>query len=250
RGFDASFINPIIFYRAVEFSSSSKSGNALLGLTSKYKFSNQIQLYGQFLLDEFSIADMKAGDQSWKNKFGYQLGAKYFDAFNIDNLLLQLEYNHVRPYVYAHSNPLTNYAHSNQSMGHQWGGNFKEFIAVARYFKGRWFADAKLTYGKRGLDFDTEENSFNYGGNIYKNYGEGRPFDTGVKTGQGNETTILIADLQAGYLVNPATNLKFFAGLIYRNFNPNVDTPTAFKEDTTWFSIGLRADLFNWYFDY
>jgi hypothetical protein len=50
--------------------------------------------------------------------------------------------------------------------------------------------------------------------------------------------------------VNPATNLKFFAGLIYRNFNPNVATPTAFKEDTTWFSIGLRADLFNWYFDY
>lgn len=250
RGFDASFINPIIFYRAVEFSSSSKSGNALLGLTSKYKFSNQIQLYGQFLLDEFSIADMKAGDQSWKNKFGYQLGAKYFDAFNIDNLLLQLEYNHVRPYVYAHSNPLTNYAHSNQSMGHQWGGNFKEFIAVARYFKGRWFGDAKLTYGKRGLDFDTEANPFNYGGNIYKNYEIGRPRDTGVKTGQGNETTILIADLQAGYLVNPATNLKFFAGLIYRNFNPNVATPTAFKEDTTWFSVGLRADLFNWYFDY
>ncbi|MEZ0005291.1 hypothetical protein ABH942_000642 [Flavobacterium sp. 28YEA47A] len=250
RGFDASFINPIIFFRAVEFSSSSKSGNALLGLTSKYKFSNQVQFYGQFLLDEFSISDMKAGDKSWKNKFGYQLGAKYFDAFNIDNLLLQLEYNHVRPYVYAHSNPLTNYAHSNQSMGHQWGGNFKEFIAVARYFKGRWFADAKLTYGKRGLDFDTEENSFNYGGNIYKNYNVGRPRDIGVKTGQGNETTILIADLQAGYLVNPSTNLKFFAGLIYRNFNPNVDTATAFKEDTTWFSIGLRADLFNWYFDY
>jgi hypothetical protein len=29
--------------------------------------------------------------------------------------------------------------------------------------------------------------------------------------GQGNKTTILIADLQAGYLVNPATNLKVFA---------------------------------------
>lgn len=250
RGFDASFINPIIFYRAVEFSSSSKSGNALLGLTSKYKFSNQIQTYGQFLLDEFSIADMKAGDKSWKNKFGYQLGIKYFDAFNIDNLLLQLEYNHVRPYVYAHSDPLTNYAHSNQSMGHQWGGNFKEFIAVARYFKGRWFADAKLTYGKRGLDFDTAGNDFNYGGNIYKDYDVLRPFDKGVKTGQGNETTILIADLQGGYLINPTTNLKLFAGLVYRNFNPTVDTAATFKEDTTWFSIGLRSDIFNWYFDY
>jgi hypothetical protein len=250
RGFDASFINPIIFYRAVEFSSSSKSGNAVLGLTTKYKFSNQIQGYGQLLIDEFSVGDITGGENSWKNKLGYQLGAKYFDAFNIDNLLLQIEYNHVRPYVYSHSNPLTNYAHSNQSMGHQWGGNFKEVIAIARYFKGRWFADGKLTYGQRGLDFDTPENSFNYGGNIYKDYDIDRPFDTGVKVGQGNKTTILIADLQAGYLVNPATNLKLFGSLIYRNFNPTVETARDFKQSTTWFSLGFRADIFNWYMDY
>lgn len=250
RGFDASFINPIIFYRSVEFGSSSRSGNALLGMTAKYKWSNQIQFYGQFLLDEFSLGDMKSGEQSWKNKFGYQLGAKYFDAFNFENLLLQLEYNHVRPYVYSHSDPLTNYAHNNQSMGHQWGGNFQEFIAIARYHKGRWFGDAKLTYGKRGLDFDTVDNTFNYGGNIYKDYDENRPFNTGVKVGQGNKTTIMIADIQGGYLINPATNLKLFGSLIYRNFNPNVDTARDFKENTTWVSIGIRADISNWYYDF
>jgi hypothetical protein len=41
----------------------------------------------------------------------------------------------VRPYVYSHSVPITNYGHNNQSIGHQWGGNFKEFIAIARYHK-------------------------------------------------------------------------------------------------------------------
>jgi hypothetical protein len=50
--------------------------------------------------------------------------------------------------------PITNYGHNNQSIGHQWGGNFKEFIAIARYHK-RYFADAKITAGTRGLDFDT-----------------------------------------------------------------------------------------------
>ncbi|WP_321539464.1 hypothetical protein [Flavobacterium piscinae] len=60
----------------------------------------------------------------------------------------------------------------------------------------------------------------------------------------------MIADLQAGYLVNPASNLKVFANLIFRNFDPSQNTATTFKQDTTWFSIGLRADLFNWYFDY
>jgi len=249
RGFDASFVNPIIFYRSVEFGSSSKSGNALLGLTSKYKFSNQVQFYGQFLLDEFSIGDMKSGEKSWKNKFGYQLGAKYFDAFKIENLLLQLEYNHVRPYVYSHSDPLTNYGHNNQSMGHQWGGNFQEFIAIARYFKGRWFADAKLTYGKRGLDFDNDDITNNYGSNIYKDY-DNRPFNTGVTVGQGNKTTIMIADLQGGYLINPATNLKLFGSLIYRNFDPTQNNSIDFKENTTWFSVGIRADISNWYYDY
>jgi hypothetical protein len=67
------------------------------------------------------LGDIK-GDNSWKNKYGYQLGVKYYNAFHIDNLLLQLEYNHVRPYVYSHSVPITNYGHNNQSIGHQWGG--------------------------------------------------------------------------------------------------------------------------------
>ena len=250
RGFDMSFFNPIIFYRTVEFTSSARTGNALLGLTSKYKINNQINVYGQFLLDEFSLNDIKAGDNSWKNKYGYQLGVKYFNAFNIENLLLQVEYNHVRPYVYAHSDPLTNYGHSNQSLGHQWGGNFKELIAIARYHKGRYFADAKITYGQRGLDFSNSGANSNYGGNIYRDYDDDRYANSGVKVGQGNKTTIFIADVQAGYLVNPATNLKLFGSFIYRNFDPTQDTLTTFKEKTTWFSLGLRCDIFNWYFDY
>ena len=250
RGFDMSFVNPIIFYRSVEFASSARSGNALLGLTTKYKWNNQMNFYGQFLLDEFSLGEVKKGNNSWKNKFGYQLGVKYYNAFQVDNLLLQLEFNHVRPYVYSHSDPITNYGHNNQSMGHQWGGNFEEFVAIARYHKGRLFADAKITYGKRGLDFDTTENSYNYGGNIYKDYDLKRPFDSGVKVGQGNKTTVFIADLQAGYLVNPMTNLKFFGSFIYRNFDPTQNTLTTFKESTAWFSLGIRSDVFNWYFDY
>lgn len=250
RGFDMSFVNPIIFYRTVEFASSARSGNALLGLTSKYKISNQINIYGQFLLDEFSLKDIKAGNKSWKNKYGYQLGAKYYNAFNIKNLLLQVEYNHVRPYVYAHSEAITNYGHNNQSLGHNWGGNFKEIIAIARYHKGRYFADAKVTFGERGLDFNNATDTFNYGSNIYLSYNDNRPFDTGVNIGQGNKTSIFIADLQAGYLINPATNMKLFGSLIYRDFSPATETDTAIKESTTWFSVGLRCDIFNWYFDY
>lgn len=250
RGFDMYFVNPIIFYRAVEFAASGRTGNALLGLTYKYKWSNQVNFYGQLLIDEFSTDAIKGGDNSWKNKFAYQLGVKYFNAFKVDNLLLQLEYNHVRPYVYSHSDPLTNYAHTNQSMGHQWGGNFEELVGIARYHKGRFFADVKITYGIRGFDFDSSGANSNYGGNIFRDYDLDRYADTGVKVGQGNKTNVFITDLQAGYLINPMTNLKLFGSFIYRNFDPLQNTATTIKESTTWFSFGIRSDVFNWYFDY
>ncbi|HSD05833.1 gliding motility protein RemB [Flavobacterium sp.] len=250
RGFDANFVNPIVFYRAVEFSSSSKSGNAILGFTSKYKWNNKLNFYGQFLIDEFSTSDIAAGDGSWKNKLGYQLGAKYYNAFKVDNLTLQLEFNHVRPYVYSHSEPITNYAHNNQSMGHQWGGNFQELVLLGYYNKGRFYSNAKFTLGKRGFDFDTADNNFNYGQNIYKDYDLNRPYDKGVEVGQGNKTSVFISEVQVGYLVNPATNFKFFGNFLYRNFDPTTNTAKVFKEQTTWFTVGFRSDVFNWYFDY
>jgi hypothetical protein len=250
RGFDVNFVNPIIFYRAVEFSSSSRAGNAVLGATAKYKWNNQINFYSQFLLDEFAIADVREQNQSWRNKFGYQIGAKYYDAFQIKNLTLQVEYNQVRPYVYSHSNPLTNYAHNNISMGHQWGANFRELVGIARYQKGRYYGEARLIYGQRGFDFNEGTDNFNYGGNIYLDYDENRPFDTGVGIAQGNKTNVMIADLQLGYLVNPVTNMRLFGNFMYRNFDPTAQTASTVQSTTTWISIGLRSDLFNWYFDY
>ena len=250
RGFDMSFANPIIFYRSVEFAASSRSGNALLGMTTKYKWNNQLNLYGQFLLDEFSLGDVQAGQKSWKNKFGYQLGLKYYNAFKIDNLLLQLEFNQVRPYVYSHTDIITNYAHNNQSLAHQWGANFREFILIARYHNGRFFGDFNLISGMRGLDFADSGAKSNYGGNPFRDYEEDRYADSGVTVGQGNKTPVFMTDLQVGYLINPATNLKLFGSFIYRNFQPAQVNSNALKETTTWFSFGIRSDVFNWYFDY
>jgi hypothetical protein len=248
RGFDVNYLNPIIFYRAIEFSTGQGAGNAVLGASAKYKWNNSINMYGQFILDEFSLNDVKGGERSWKNKFGYQLGVKYYNAFKVDNLLLQLEYNRIRPYTYSH-NTVLNYGHNNQSMAHLWGANFSEAIIIGRYHYKRWFADAKLIFGVRGLDFNDGTDNFSYGGDIYRNYND-RPFDTGVEVGQGIKTNTFNGNLQAGYIVNPASNLKLFADITFRNFNPEAQTPSVFKSNTVWFNLGLRTDLFNWYFDF
>jgi len=249
RGFDINYLNPIIFYRAIEFESGQDAGNAILGATAKYKWNDSFNLYGQFILDEFSLDDIKDGDKSYKNKFGYQIGAKYYNAFKVKNLMLQFEYNQVRPYTYSHPSIVLNYGHSNQSMGHLWGSNFKEFIVIGRYNYKRWFGDAKIIFGKRGFDFNTAQDDGNYGGDIYKDYFE-RVSDNNNEIGQGNTTETFYLELEASYLVNPTTNLKLFFNFKNRNFIPDVDTVTTFDNSTVWFNLGIRTDLFNWYFDY
>jgi hypothetical protein len=249
RGFDVNYLNPIIFFRAIEFQTGQGAGNAILGLSSKYKLNNKVNLYGQFVLDEFSLNDVTGGEKSWKNKFGYQLGTKYFNAFNVDNLLLQAEYNQVRPYTYSHNTQVLNYANFNQPMAHLWGSNFRELVLIGRYNYKRWFADAKVIIGQRGFDFNTAEDQLNYGGDIYANENN-RVGDTGIKIAQGNETSSFMTEIQAGYLLNPATNLKLFTNIIYRDFNPEAITASTMKSNTLWFSIGVRTDLFNWYNDF
>ena len=250
RGFDFNYVNPVIFYRAIEFSTSSRAGNALIGLSAKYKFTDRVNAYTQVVIDEFSSGDIFGGEKSWKNKYGYQLGAKYYDAFGLKGLYLQAEYNRIRPYTYSHNTITLNYGHNNQSLAHTLGANVSEFTSIARYQKGRWFGDLKVIVAKRGLEFEPPaEDVPYYGGNIYGDE-DLRPFDTGVEVGQGNTTDFFHTEIQGGYVLNPATNLKVYASLIYRDFKPMENTATNFENTTTWVNFGIRTDLFNWYYDF
>lgn len=246
QGFDAGFLNPIMFYRAVEFNRGEDAGNAIIGLTGKYKLNNNISLYSQLIIDEFSVGNLNDLGK-WQNKFAYQIGAKYFNAFKVENLFLQLEYNVARPYTFAHKSPALNYGNYSQPLGHLWGANFWEAIAIARYKKDRWSGSAKVILGKKGFDY--QDQAVSYGGDIYQSY-EDRFGDVGNELAQGNTANIFILDIEGNYLLNPSNNLSLYSGLSYRSFSPKVSL-TGFPEgNTIWFSVGLKADLFNRYFDF
>ncbi|MCA0933554.1 energy transducer TonB [Lutimonas saemankumensis] len=249
NGFDISFFNPIIFYRAVEFNRGSRSGNANIGLNMKYRIKDNISVYTQFLIDEMTTSRVFDGTGYWGNKFAFQLGGKYYNAFKVDGLMLQGEFNWVRPYTFSHGETKLNSGHYNQPLAHLWGGNFYEVIGIARYSKDRWFGNAKLIAGKKGFDFEDERSEFSYGGDIWRSYDD-RVSDEGNEVGQGNSTDIFIADFQGGYVLNPVTNLQIFGGVTFRNFTPDVSGDVISKNNTTWFTIGLRSSLFNWYFDF
>lgn len=249
RGFDLNYLNPVIFYHSIEFSTGSRGGNALIGLSAKYKVNDRVNVYGQFIIDEFSSKDVFSGNGSYKNKTGYQFGLKYYDAFGLKNLYLQTEYNRVRPYTYSHNKIVLNYGHNNQALAHTLGANFSEFIALARYHHGRFYGSAKVIVAKRGFDFNTADNSSYYGGDIYRSEYD-RVSEVGNTVAQGNTTNFFHSELQAGYLINPATSLKVYGSVILRNFDPTLDTETVYKTNTTWVNFGVRTDLFNWYYDF
>ncbi|MEO5783349.1 MAG: hypothetical protein ABIQ07_08770, partial [Ginsengibacter sp.] len=130
--FDFQYLNPIIFLRPIE-SSNGSSDKAKVGFDFKANVANRLQFYGQFLLDEFVLSKLRNDPTNYVNKYGYQLGAKYVDAFGIANLDLQVESNRVRPFVYSHYDSVSNYTHYNQPMAHPLGANFQEFVGILKY---------------------------------------------------------------------------------------------------------------------
>ena len=73
-----------------------------------------------------------------------------YDVLKLENLTIQSEFNLVRPYTYAHHNPVQNYAHYNQPLAHPLGANFSEKLLIVNYRKNRWTARLQLMMVKYG----------------------------------------------------------------------------------------------------
>ena len=205
RGYEISYLNPIIFYRPVEYSMGSNKGNALMGLNLSVKIKNH-KFYGQFLLDDLNISRQKDSDKEnyssgfFQNKYGYQLGA----SFNYKNLNCNLEYNQVQPYTYAHKIPLQNYSHMNQSLAHPLGANFKEVINIVKFKKDNFLFSLSSKFIKIGLD---SVNS-HFGQNIFISdlnaSNDGAQYSYGNSNGQGVNTSIVLIQPEISY------KLKYF----------------------------------------
>ncbi len=239
--FDFQYLNPIIFYRHVEGTIGSPD-NALAGLDFKANVAHTLQFYGQFLLDEFKLGEVKANNGWWANKWGLQLGIKYIDAFKISNLDLQFESNRVRPFTYSHNSLTANYSHYNQPLAHPLGANFQEFIGILRYQPApRWYISAKAIYYKQGLDSLSGKN---FGSNIFLNNNT-RMGDYGYTNGGGRKTSVFNSLFQLSYEVRE--NLYLDLSGQFRNFKiENV----AGQNNTSLVTAGIRWNMFKREYDF
>ncbi len=241
--FDFGYLNPIIFYRSVEQQNGSFD-NSVVGLDVKANLKKKIQIYGQLLLDEFNLTEIKAGNGWWANKFSMQLGAKYIDAFGISNLDLQLEHNRARPFTYSHNDSVANYTHYNQPLAHPLGANFSEVIGIARYQPApKWMAVGKLIYYTQGRD----SSALSYGSNIfYPNIPPFRQGDYGYEIGSGWKTNVLLASLLVSY--EWKENFFFEFSALYRK--QETKTAPITSANSSVITLGLRWNMQRRDFDF
>jgi hypothetical protein len=231
--FDVGYLNPVIFYRAIEQQFGS-SDNALLGLDFKWNAVKGIQLYGQLVLDEFVAREFLGKNGWWGNKYAWQLGAKWIDAAGISNLDLQLEANQVRPYTYSHET-LSNYSNYSQALAHPLGANFTEWVGIVRYQPiPKLNLTAKAFYAQIGRDSTSNQN---FGSDFLKNY-RFRQADYGNYIGQGFNNTVLYADFTASYMFKH----NFFIDLKYVLRNSKCDL-AFYNNNTSFASISLRWNI-------
>ncbi len=211
------YLNPLIFYRAVEFALGSPD-NILLGASLRWDIKKTIRLYSQFVLDDFNFGNRNIGKGWWGNKYSLQGGMKIYEPFHLKNLVFQAETNFIRPYTYSHNDTVINYSHYKLPLAHPYGANLRDFHFLVYYSFWKNKINLRLRYSltQKGIDAD----SLNYGGNIFTSNATNRPTDYGVKLLQG---TLLNISMWEGIVSFQPFKIPLFVDIVIYKRTENSD---------------------------
>ncbi len=245
--FDIQYMVPVIFLRPSEMNVGSED-NSVVAFDFKANIAKRLQVYGQFMLDELKVEEILNNKKWWGNKQAYQIGAKYIDAFGVDNLDLQGEINYVRPYTYQHFDetgdvqPIAAFVHYNQPFAHPLGANFKEYIAIARwqplhklYIQGTFIHYAQ-GLDSAGINMGSRSTADYY--NRPRDPETGKLIDYGYKIGNG---ILANANIFQGVASYELFENMFLDGTFYLRNYKREDEVDANK--TVTFSISLRWNI-------
>jgi hypothetical protein len=240
-GFELGYLNPLIFYRAMEQQEGSPD-KVTLGANIKTNAFKNTQFYTQIIINEFVVSEVLHYNRGYySNKQALQLGMKEIDLFGIKNLDVQLEANLIRPFVYEHYDTVGSFTHYNQPLAHPMGANLREFIAVVKYQPvNKLSFEGKIIYNEQGLD----SAGASFGANPFRFYTD-RLRDYGYKIGSGILAKNLLLSGTITYEVSP--NIFLDVNAVIRKYK-RADVATSF--DSNIFNASLRINLGRREFDF
>jgi hypothetical protein len=234
RGLELHYLNPIAFYRPLEFAQGS-ADNVILATSMRYKLSPKVALYTQIVLDEFNLGQLKREFKWWANKYGGQFGVKFFNV--LKGFDFMVEGNVVRPFTYTHGSPVQSWSNWSQPLAHPLGANFAEIVWRGRLTWRRWRADGNVVYASYGRDKDEDGDGFmdNLGGDIARSYKN--PYQQyGNKLLQGQKSNVIYQSLELSFALDKAQSWEIYLSQHYR-----VEANQAARQEQFGIMIGFRA---------
>ena len=243
RGFDLHYLNPVIFYRPVEYGQGS-ADNVILGANTSFKMHRGHVLYAQFVLYEFLLSELRARSRWWGNKYGLQLGYKT-NALLDSQLYVQAEFNVVRPFTFSHKTSTLSYGHLNASVTHPLGANFWEVLNIVS-FQRKGDREKKLRFTNKltWASFGVDSNATSFGQDIFKPYSF-RPDDFNQKIMQGLRYNVMNEHFIVEYPI--VKGIGLYANLTYNYRMAWTKYATAHEH---YLLLGIRTRLWNKYTDY
>jgi hypothetical protein len=178
--FSLSYMNPLSFIFSADLNSSDDQtfkNNTLFGVDFEVVPVKNLAVQGTLLVDDVNFATLTKKDTSGNdNKFAYQIGLLWNNAFTLPGMSFALEYMKIDPFTYAHRTNKSNYTNWMMPLGPSLPPNGDEISAKIIYnFTNRLRLDMLYQHQRsgEGLEFDSLGNLIaNYGGYINQGAGE------------------------------------------------------------------------------
>lgn len=124
------FLNPISFLTSADMNTElpgKNSNNTLLGIDFQLFPVKNLSLQGSMLIDDINFETISEDSPKGNdNKFGFQAGVNWQNAFTVPNLGFTYEFTRLNPFVYSHRENNNSYTNWSLPLGHGLNPNSDE----------------------------------------------------------------------------------------------------------------------------
>ena len=194
--FSFTFLNPVSFITSADLNTgsiTSDNNNALMGFDFEVVPVKNLAFQGSLMIDDLKLSTLFKNElETDVNKFGYQAGIIWNNAFTVPTLTAAIEYTRLDPFLYSHWTNKSQYTHWNMPLGHSMQPNSDQIAVKFTYFPyHRLRFDISYLHQRHaeGLFHDTAGNvvknfggDINRGGGVREKFLDGKRIDTDMLT--------------------------------------------------------------------
>jgi hypothetical protein len=221
RPINFAYLNPFIFLASADRTADpSNSNNALIGIDFEVLPIKDVRFTGTLLIDDLNFETLEYAGEDIRgndNKFGWQGGVQWTDAFAVPNLSLTTEYTRINPFVYSHRSIANSYSHLDIPLGPLLQPNSDEWLfGLDLGLTYRLTVGGQIRFQRTGENILDSHGSviYNAGSDILRGDGDGLHANVFLE-GRRVNTTLLSLLLEWQPIKQYFVEIQYF----YRSFN-------------------------------